>query len=125
MTRKAIALIVAVAAAMLLAGTFESAEARKGGWRGGAKFHGGFHRGFHRGFRVGKFHGGGFHRRHHHRHKFHGFRRHFYVGVPLYYGAYYGYGYGPNCYWLKKKARRTGSPYWWDRYYDCREGYGY
>jgi hypothetical protein len=47
--------------------------------------------------------------------------------VPLYYGAYYGgyYGYGPDCYWLKRKARRTGSRYWWNRYYECLYDYGY
>lgn len=27
---------------------------------------------------------------------------------------------GGNCGWMKKKAKRTGSPYWWDRYDECR-----
>jgi hypothetical protein len=117
MTRKIIAVVAAVMAGMLLSGTFDTADARKGGWRGGgAKFHGGF--------RSGKFYSGGHHRRHHRRH---GFRRHFFVGVPLYYGAYYGgyYGYSPDCYWLKRKARRTGSRYWWHRYRECLYDYGY
>ena len=27
---------------------------------------------------------------------------------------------GPRgCHWMKRKARRTGSPYWWDRYERC------
>jgi hypothetical protein len=25
-----------------------------------------------------------------------------------------------SCYWLKVRALRTGSDYWWDRYHDCR-----
>ena len=32
----------------------------------------------------------------------------------FHYYPYYG-----GCYWLKKKARRTGSKYWWNRYYNC------
>lgn len=28
-----------------------------------------------------------------------------------------------GCGWLKRKAIDTGSPYWWDRYYDCKGGY--
>ena len=122
MTRKMIAVVVAAMAVMLLAGTFDTADARKGGgWRGGG------HHSFSRGFRVGRIHrfrgsrfyGGGSYRRHHRRHY-----RNFYVGVPYLYGVY-GYGYGPDCYWLKRKARRTGSRYWWRRYHECRYGYDY
>ena len=28
-----------------------------------------------------------------------------------------------ECRWLKRRARATGSRYWWQRYYDCVEGY--
>lgn len=31
-----------------------------------------------------------------------------------------GRGRGPNCGWMKKKAKRTGSHYWWNRYDECR-----
>ena len=42
------------------------------------------------------------------------FRKHF-----KHYGGQYGYGYGKRCYWLKKKAYRTGSHYWWAKYKRC------
>jgi hypothetical protein len=130
MTRKIVAVAAVAVAALLLSGTLDAADARKGGFRGG--FHGGgkvhglgggrFH-----GFRAHKFHGGfngGFKYGGFHRHKFHGFHRHrfhrhFHVGVPLVYGAYYG----SSCYWLRRKALHTGSGYWWNRYYDCLNGY--
>jgi hypothetical protein len=35
----------------------------------------------------------------------------------------YGYGYGDGCYWLRRRAVYTGSPYWWHRYTACRRGY--
>lgn len=42
------------------------------------------------------------------------------------YGHGWGYGRGfRNCHWLKRKARRTGRRYWWNRYYNCRDGYYY
>jgi hypothetical protein len=56
----------------------------------------------------------------HYRHFRHG-RRWYgygpYIGwyAPYYYGSYYGSG----CGWLYRKAMRTGSAYWWDRYYQC------
>lgn len=31
-----------------------------------------------------------------------------------------GRGRGPNCGWMLKKAKRTGSDYWWNRYDECR-----
>jgi hypothetical protein len=40
-----------------------------------------------------------------------------FVAVGLY--PYYGDG----CYWLRRRALYTGSPYWWRRYYACRHGY--
>ena len=133
MTRKLVTVAAAVAA-LMLSGTFESADAKKGGgWSGGGgKFSGGFTGSkfsgggkFH-GFHSGKFNGGGVHHGHkfarsHHGHKF--FRkRHIFIGAPVVYGAY---AYGDSCYWLRKRAIYTGSPYWWDRYYDCLYGNGY
>jgi hypothetical protein len=52
---------------------------------------------------------------HHGHHGYH-FRHHY----KPYYFANYGYG---DCYWLKKKAIYTGSPYWWNRYHECKGGY--
>ena len=34
----------------------------------------------------------------------------------------YGYGYR-NCRWLKRKARRTGRRYWWNRYHRCMNAF--
>lgn len=34
--------------------------------------------------------------------------------------APHGPGPGPDCGWLRRKAKRTGSGYWWSRYRDCR-----
>jgi hypothetical protein len=49
------------------------------------------------------------------------FRRHrdIFVGGPLIYGSYY-YG---SCSWLRYRALRTGSPYWWERYHACMYEY--
>jgi hypothetical protein len=134
MTRKMVAVAAAALGALMLSGTIDAADARKGGWSGGSRFHGSFHGGskFHA-FRGHKFHGGfhrsfkygGFHSHKFHSHKFYGHKfrkRHYFVGVPLLYGAY---AYGNGCYWLRKQALYTGSPYWWNRYYDCIYGYGY
>jgi hypothetical protein len=52
-------------------------------------------------------------------HRFHRFRHHrrfAYVDV-------YPYAYGDGCYWLRRRALYSGSPYWWRRYYACRHGY--
>jgi len=40
-------------------------------------------------------------------------------------GVYGGYGYPKKCYWLKKKAKKTGSHYWWSRYNKCMNFYYY
>jgi hypothetical protein len=48
----------------------------------------------------------------------HGKFRRFYGSDIFVYGG--GYGYGDDCAWLYRKARVTGSPYWWDRYQACR-----
>lgn len=39
-------------------------------------------------------------------------------GIVFWY--YDGYYFG-DCEWLKRKARATGSPYWWERYRQCRD----
>lgn len=54
---------------------------------------------------------------HHHR----GRRFYAYGGFPYYayYGSY-GYGYGDECGWLRRRALATGSGYWWSRYEECR-----
>jgi hypothetical protein len=36
------------------------------------------------------------------------------------YGGGYGSGYYDDCYWLRREALITGSPYWWDRYNECQ-----
>jgi hypothetical protein len=58
-----------------------------------------------------------------HRRNFH--HRRVFVGAPFLYGGYNAYGYGDQCYWLRRRALYTGSPYWWNRYYACINGYGY
>jgi len=45
----------------------------------------------------------------------------FFFGPPLVYDNYGAY-YGGGCYWLRVKAERTGSRYWWHRYNECRFG---
>jgi hypothetical protein len=52
------------------------------------------------------------HRDHHHRRVF--------IGAPVLYGTYYYYD---DCGWLRYRALRTGSPYWWNRYYACIYAY--
>jgi len=49
-------------------------------------------------------------------HRFRHHRRFAVVGV-------YPYAYADGCYWLRRRALYTGSPYWWRRYYACRDGY--
>ena len=39
----------------------------------------------------------------------------FFVGFP----GWWGYGSGSGCYWLRRQAIVTGSPYWWSRYQAC------
>lgn len=39
------------------------------------------------------------------------------IGLGLAYGAY---NYGDECGWLWRRAQATGSPYWWQRYEECR-----
>jgi hypothetical protein len=104
-----LASILAAAAMTLAVG---SAEARHGGWVSGGHWGGG-HWGHMRSHAfVGRPH---FAFRHHHHH-------HRFLAVAPY---YYDYGYGDGCYWLKRRALYTGSGYWWNRYYNCINGYGY
>lgn len=70
------------------------------------------------------FGGGVKHHRPHHGHKHRGSRGFVYYGVPAYYG-YSNYYAGNQCAWLYRKAVRTGSRYWWNRYHDCRDDYDY
>ena len=46
-------------------------------------------------------------------------RRYYYGYAPYVVGAYYG----GRCTWLRRRAYLTGSPYWWSRYYSCRNYY--
>jgi len=83
--------------------------------------------GGHMGGGWGVHHGGDFgprfaaHEFHHgfdHNNFRHFHNRRFFVGNAFFFGGYPYYGYG-NCYWLKRRAIITGSPYWWSRYEDC------
>jgi hypothetical protein len=58
---------------------------------------------------------------HSYRPRFHHHHRRIFVGVPVYY--YDDYGYYADCYWLHRRALRTGSPYWWRRYEACVAAY--
>ena len=123
----------AALALLLVLSLPNSALARGGGGHGGFGGHGfgghmgggfGGHMGGHHGFGPsfgGGHMGGHFHDGHHHGHFRHGSAFFF---APAY-GYYdYGYGYG-GCYWLRRNALATGSPYWWSRYNACVYGYGY
>jgi len=117
MRRRWMAVGAAALALVLVATTFDTAEARRAG--------GGGFRGVGGHFAARSFGGPRFVARSNfvrvapfrHRHV-----RRAFVGVPLAYGAYYYSGYG-NCRWLRYRALETGSRYWWSRYYDCVNGY--
>ena len=50
--------------------------------------------------------------------------RHFHGG--WHYGGHWGHGFNygyRNCGWLYKKAKWTGSRYWWGQYKACKYGY--
>ena len=50
----------------------------------------------------------------------HGWGGHWHGGWGWHPGRW-GYGHRwRKCRWLKRKARRTGRRYWWNRYYRCR-----
>lgn len=65
---------------------------------------------------------GGKHHHHGHRHhrRFYGGGYYPYYGAAYYYGDSYG---GYDCSWLRRKAVRTGSSYWWNRYEQCISDY--
>ena len=78
--------------------------------RGGDRFVAGRH------FKGGKHAFKGHHgKRFHHRH---GRHRVFRNGVWVWVGTGYGYGYD-DCWWLRRRAVISGSPYWWSRYRRC------
>ena len=119
-----IAPAAAALAVLLLVGSVETAEAKRGG---GKHYSGGGHssarshsgsRGYSsrgsKSYYAGNNHGG-------YRHRY--IRRHVIVGAPLAYGYY---GYADSCYGLRRRAEDSGSSYWWNRYYACVDGgYGY
>jgi hypothetical protein len=49
----------------------------------------------------------------------------FYGYAPYYDSYYYDdyYAYSDDCGWLRRKALRTNSRYWWRRYHACRDSY--
>jgi hypothetical protein len=117
-------------------GGFRGGGSRGGGVRGGfrgrsfggrsfrgQRFRGPrFHRGVRRGFRRGR---GWRYRRGHRRHRgpgvvFYG-APFLYYDEPYYYGVPY-YDRGP-CRWLRRRAVRSGSRYWWRRYRRCVRRY--
>jgi hypothetical protein len=127
MTSRLLALFGGALALLLVSAVASPADAR----RGGHGFSGGRHSGhFHAGPRS---HGPRAHFSHrfspgarfshhprvHHR-RFHR-HRHIFLGAPFIYGGYYY----ADCEWMRRRALRTGSPYWWNRYDNCLYGYGY
>ena len=80
----------------------------------------------------GKNYGGGkgdkhyaYNDRHHNKHgNFNNRHRVFRNGAWIWVGGYGYTAYGDDCYWLRRQAIITGSPYWWDRYNACI-GYDY
>jgi hypothetical protein len=123
MTKKWVALGASTLALVLVASTFDTAEARRGGGGGGFRGGGG-HSFAARSFSGRSFAGTRFVGRSNFASAGYGRHRHFrrgFVGVPLAYGAY-AYG-GGGCAWLRYRALDTGSRYWWSRYYDCVNGY--
>jgi hypothetical protein len=129
MTSKLVALGGATLALLMVSSLFDPADAHRrtgasgptirsgGGYQPSARPMGSGPRVAYSGGGPGYIHSG---HRHRHPHRFH--RHRFIVAAPLVYGAYY---YGDGCYWLWRNAQETGSPYWWNRYYACLDGYGY
>jgi hypothetical protein len=127
MTHRLLALCGVTLTLILIFASVSPADAR----RGGHGFSGGRHFGHAPRFHQPRLHvaprvlprahvtGPRVHHRRFHRHR----HRHIFLGAPLLYGGYYYY-YG-DCDWLRRRALHTGSPYWWDRYYNCLYGSGY
>ncbi|MHA1179821.1 MAG: hypothetical protein ACTSSR_03735 [Alphaproteobacteria bacterium] len=73
-----------------------------------------------RGYRRGRVAGyRGYGKRRYRGRRYRKLRRRYYGYAPYVVGAYYG----GRCTWLRRRAYLTGSPYWWDRYYSCRNYY--
>jgi len=88
-----------------------------GGFKGGGKSYRGFSGGGPKfGGRRSHFKG------HRHRGPKIRIRPRYYGYAPYYYGYYDSY-YDDSCAWLRRKALRTGSSYWWRRYERCRDLY--
>lgn len=94
-------------------GGFKGFKGGGGYGGGGFKFKGGYG-GYHGGY--GKPHHG---RRHHRGPRIRYYP--YYSYYPYYY--YDSYYYDDSCAWLRRKALRTGSSYWWRRYERCRDLY--
>jgi len=107
--KKLLACVAGAGALILTSGVNETAEAKHSGHSGAPA------RTMSHTYRVGAPYA-----RHAHvfRHK-HVFRHHKRIVVV----GYGDYGYGGDCYWLKRKALYTGSGYWWSRYYACVDAY--
>jgi hypothetical protein len=100
----------------------------RGSFGGGPKAFRGFRGGGGPKFHARKFGGGyGGFGKPHHRHRGRGIRIYprYYGYVPYYYGDYYydDTYYDDSCAWLRRKALRTNSRYWWRRYHRCRDSY--
>ncbi len=73
-----------------------------------------------RGYRRGRVAGyRGYGKRRYRGRRYRKLRRYYYGYAPYVVGAYYG----GRCTWLRRRAYLTGSPYWWSRYYSCRNYY--
>lgn len=128
MVRSLVALGGAAAVALLLvSGVAGPADARSGHGHGGGYSHGGGgpRSGGHA-YSAPRFVGpsrsyGNYAYSQHRPHR--RFHRHIFIGVPFAYGAYPYYYDGGGCYWLRRRAVATGSPYWWSRYEACLAGY--
>jgi hypothetical protein len=82
---------------------------------------GGGHEFVGRGFGGPRFAAHDFHHGFNHDHFHHFHNRRFFVS-NVFIGGGYPYYYG-DCYWLRRQAIITGSPYWWARYQACRGYY--
>ena len=117
-------LAFSVAALFCVAAGILQVDARGGGHGGGG---GGKHYGGGGSYRGGgKHYGGG--GRYYRGGKHNGGKRYYKGGVGYwypyygYYAPYYTYPYyydDDECAWLYRRAVRTGSKYWWRRYYRC------
>jgi hypothetical protein len=92
-----------------------------GGFAMGGGHMGGGHEFVGRGFGGPRFAAHDFHHGFNHDHFHHFHNRRFFVS-SVFIGGGYPYYYG-DCYWLRRQAIITGSPYWWARYQACRGYY--